>query len=400
MHLPPELHDAILQHLDRPDFASYRLVRRSWATAGSPHLFSRLHFRTSLESLQRLSKISKRDCGRHVKHLLWNTTGSNVEARAFFEGLRIRELKYILGGPCFSPTPTKHIDESHPTSQEGNSSLGLFVLSAIFSGFPSLREIYIVTSSTPPTAMANDGWAQRSADNPSLDAWPKSWKTKHGCRRCHGLCQAITSTGRYEMEVSSLAAHASAQPLSHLRVENLSFWAGGPALGIKGFEAALAHLTRLELVLVSPGRAMAEVKSIFRATQRLKVLRLWLHSSDYWVGFDHSRAMLRLQDVFPSMDAFPEMQELEVHQMDTGEEFLMGWLLAHRWSLKTLKLHRMRMDPRGEWRLLFAGLRGRMERLESVWLDGEFEDGVGRGEGIWDMDGGEGRVVERGVLGV
>ena len=331
MQLPPELHDEILQHLDRADIASYRLVRRECATAGSPHLFDRLHFRTSLESLQRLSNISKRDCGRHVKHLLWNTTGSNLEARAFFEGLRIRELKYVLGAPSSSPhTPIRQIeDESHPDIPESSPSLGVFVLSAIFAGFPSLREIYIVTSSTQPTAIANDGWVHRCAANPSPDPWPKAWKTKHGCLRCHGLCQAITSTGRYEMEVSARAAHASAQPLTHLRVENLSFWAGSPHPATPGFEAALAHLTHLELVLVSPSRALDAVKGIFRATQRLRVLRLWLHSSDYWVGFDHARSMLRLQDVFPATESFPALQELEVHQMDVGGEFLRGFLLAH-----------------------------------------------------------------------
>ncbi|KAJ4298183.1 hypothetical protein N0V90_006082 [Kalmusia sp. IMI 367209] len=399
MHLPPELHDEILRHLGRGDVASYRLVCRKFATTGAPSLFSRLHFRTSLPSLQRLANISKRACGRYVKHLLWNTTGSEFEAKAFLEGLRMRELKYILGETVSCPslnTAQKEKEGDEGPRVELSQSLGVFVLQAIFAGFPNLKELYVVTNGTQPNAFADDGWAQRAAQQRVPDAWPKPWKATHGCPRCHGLCQAIQSNARYEMQAALLAAHSAGRPLTHLRIDVLSFWSVPREAEVVGFERAFAHVTNLQLVLQMPSRALAQVQAMFRTATQLRSLKLWLHSSSWWDGVDHAYSVLRLQDIVPSPSSFPYLRELEIHQMDVSEPFMVDFLRAHAQMMRVLKMHRMRLDPKGSWPALFQSIGGKMQ-LDVVWLHGHFEEGIS--ENGWDMDAPHGRRLERHLLG-
>jgi hypothetical protein len=384
MHLPPELHDEILRHLHRQDIASYRLVNRSFATAGTPQLFERLHFRTSLESLQHLAHISRLECGRHVKHLLWNTTGAEFEARAYMEGLRIRELKYILGRLCphilTDSTVVAHLSSPPPekNKQYGelqlSPSLGVFLLATIFSGFPNLKSLYVLTSRTSPSAYGSDGWAQRTSFDPdsTLD----------------------------EMQIGVLAAHTAGHPLTALRVEHLKLWSSPIAGVVEGYEKALAHVTSLELVLGMRTKDVNHVQRIFRATPHLRSLKLWLNSVSWWANVDHAAPLPNLGDIFPSQDSFPSLRELEVHQFDVAQDFLEAFLLSHAGTLRVLKMHRIKLDPEGSWLTLFAAVRGRLGALEVVWLCGEFEGGVEQrpGEG-WDMDGNGGREMERRLLG-
>ncbi|KAF1972814.1 hypothetical protein BU23DRAFT_599284 [Bimuria novae-zelandiae CBS 107.79] len=401
MQLPTELHEAIVRHLDRQDVASYRLVSRKFATTGLPQLFERLHFRTSLQSLQRLASISQKDCGRYVKHLLWNTTGSEYEARAFLKDLRMRDLKYVLGSPTPnlpSTTIQQTPEENEPPNQaEPNTNLGVFLLQTIFSGFSSLKGVYIITSGTHPNAFTADGYARRTLLTSPHDPWPKPWKAKHGCPRCAGLCQAIQSPGRYEMQTALLAAHGASRPLSHLRVENLAFFAAKTSAALPGYEIGLRNLTHLELVLTAPNRALSEVRAVFEQVSGLRELKLWLHSSSWWEGVDHGRSGLRLQDVFPSEDSFPYLRTLEVHQVGVSQEFMTEFLLAHAQTLRTLKMHRIRLDPQGSWPELFASVRGKLDALEVVWLHGDFEDEIEKGG--WDMDAPRGRRLEAHLLG-
>lgn len=386
MHLPPEIQDEILRHLGRHDVASYRLICRQCASTGAPHLFDRLHFHTSLQSLQRLAHISKCDCGRHVKHLLWNTTGSEYEARAFLEGLRMRDLKFVLGGatPNAPAYTVEKSEEELAGDIEQSNNLGVFLLRAILSGFPNLKSLYIVTSGTQPNAFADDNWAKRTSQHSTSDAWPKLWKAKNGCSACFGLCQAIQSRGRYEMQAALLAAHTVGQPLTHLRVENLDFWAVRTEPVLQNYEKAFAHLSSLELVLTAPNRAVEEVKALFQSLPALQCLKLWLHSSSWWEGVDHCNSGLRLQDIFPSPGSFPRLQELEVHQLDVSQDFLTSFLLAHSRTLKVLKIHRMRLVPVGSWSELVADVRGKMNVLEVVWLHDNSEIGIE--ESREDMD--------------
>lgn len=400
MHLPPEIHDEILRYLDRQDIALYRLVGHSFAIAGTPRLFERLHFRTSLESLQRLAQVSKRECGRHVKHVLWNTTGAEFEARAFMEGLRTRELKYILGS--LSPDTPIGTGTGAADDLDFSPSLGVSLLTTIFSGFPNLKGLDVLTSRTSPSAYCNDGWAQRTALDPgsTLDSWPPAWKATHGCPRCRGLCQAVESTGIYEMQAGALATHAAGHPLTALRVEHLKMWAQ-PAVGlVPGYERALAHITSLDLVLGMWKKDADCVQRILIATPQLHTLKLWLNSASWWANVDHGAPLPNLRNIFPGQDSFPALRELEVHQLHVAQDFLEGFMLSHARTLRVLKMHRMKLDPRGSWLSLFAALRGRLEALEVVWLCGEFEGGVEQGvEGGWDMDEGGGREMERWLLG-
>ncbi|OAF99466.1 uncharacterized protein CC84DRAFT_1181574 [Paraphaeosphaeria sporulosa] len=360
MHLPPEIHDEILRYLDRQDIGIYRLVGRSFATAGTPQLFERLHFRTSLESLQRLAHISKRDCGGHVKHLLWNTTGAEFEARAFMEGLRTRELKYILGRLSLD-TPTRTVT-AVGEQVDLSPSLGAFLLAAIFSGFPNLKSLYVLTLRTSPSAYGSDGWVQREFDATS-DPWPAAWKATHGCPRCQGLCQAVVSTGSYEMQVGALAAHATGHPLTALRVEHL-YPAG---VVVTGYEKALAHITSLDLVLGMRKKDVGSVQRMLRATPHLRVLKLWLNSGSYWADVDHDTPLPNLADMLLGQDSLTELRELEVHQFDVAPAFLEAFLLSHARTLRVLKMHRMKLYPRGSWIALFGLLKGKLA-LEVGWV--------------------------------
>ncbi|KAF2448391.1 hypothetical protein P171DRAFT_440775 [Karstenula rhodostoma CBS 690.94] len=395
MQLPPEIHDEILRYLDRQDTAVYRLVSRSFAIAGTPPLFERLHFRTSLESLQRLAHISQRECGRHVKHLLWNTTGAEFEARAFLEGLRTRELKYILGRPAPAPAPPTHTDE------QSSPSLGVSVLAAIFSGFPTLKTLHVLTSRTSPSAYGNDGWAHRLSLDPDAtpDPWPPAWKATRGCPRCRGLCQAVESTGLYEMHAGTLAAHAAGRPLTALRVEHLTLCAAPAGGVVQGFELALAHVTSLELVLGMRKRNVGRIQRLLGAMPHLRALRLWLNSASWWADVDHDAPLPNLADVFPARDGLPALRELEVHQFDVAQDFLEEFLLRRAGTLRVLRMHRMRLWPRGSWLALFAALKGRLGALEVVWLCGEFGGEIGQGVGTgWNMDEDGGREMERWLL--
>ncbi|KAJ4355757.1 uncharacterized protein N0V89_003777 [Didymosphaeria variabile] len=415
MHLPPELHDEILLHLDRQDIASYRLVCRNFAIAGTAPLFSRLHFRTSVESLHRLSQFSKLKSGRHVKHLLWNTTGSEFEARAFLEGFRMREMKYILGRaspslptrtvtlpePC-PPSPpysSSEIEEDGKVELQLSCSLGVFLLTTIFSGFPNLKSLYILTSRTSPSAFTQDGWATRSLTS-APDPWPSEWKVTHGCPRCCGLCQAIQSNGRYEMQVAALAAYSAGCPLTQLRVEHLKFLDSNSGAVVQGYETALGNVEELDLVFGMRTRSVVHIQQIFKATPKLKVLKLWLNSASWWADTDHTAPLPNLKDIFPSPEAFPALRQLELHQLDVAEDFLEAFLLSHARTLMVLKLHRMRLNAGGLWVSLLKRLHGRLRALEEVWLDGEFEDGVSYIDGTgWDMDSSLGRIWEAQLLG-
>jgi hypothetical protein len=412
MHLPPELHDEILRYLDRQDIALYRLVNRNFAIAGTPRLFERLHFRTSLESLQHLAHISRRECGRYVKHLLWNTTGAEFEARAYIEGLRIRELIYILGRVSLhnrtDSTVAARLSSSPSESNKQleelqlSPSLGVFLLATIFSGFPDLRSLYVLTSRTSPSAYGNDGWAQRTSFDPdsTMDLWPPAWKVTHGCPRCRGLCQAVQSNGCYETQIGALAAHTAGHPLTALRVEHLKLWSSPISRVAEGYEKALAHVTSLELVLGMRTKDVNHVQRIFRATPHLRSLKLWLNSVSWWANVDQAAPLPNLGDIFPSQDSFSCLRELEVHQFDVAQDFLKAFLLSHAGTLRVLKMHRVKLDPEGSWLALFAALRGRLGALKVVWLCGEFEGGVEQEPGGgWDMDGSGGREMERWLLG-
>lgn len=385
LRLPIELHDEILSHLNRTEIASYRLTSRRGAIAGAPHLFKRLHFRSSLESLQCLANISKCDCGRHVNQLMWNTLDSEFETQAFLEGLRTRELKYVLGRPI-ARSATKTIEEvaGEQIEEEGSTTnLGVFLLGTIFSGFPSLTSIYIMTTASSPSALAEDSWGQRSKENSEIDPWPEVWKLGYGYHRWRGPRHTVVSNGRYELQVAALAAHSIGQPLRRLSVENLSLRRAKSSLVLPGYERALKHLTHLELVLDGPDKALDEAKRLFHAVGNIRVLKLWLHSNSAWEYTDFSIPALRLQNIFPDTESFPHLQELELHQFEVGQEFLTNFLFAHTRTLKVLRMHCMRLTPWGLWMALFASIRGKLDTLETIGLYGEFEqaDGVG-----WNID--------------
>ncbi|KAL1605155.1 hypothetical protein SLS60_004698 [Paraconiothyrium brasiliense] len=277
-------------------------------------------------------------------------------------------------------------------------NLGVFLLTTIFSGFSDLKSLHILTSRTSPSAFMQDGWASRSITS-AADPWPPEWKATHGCPRCCGLCQAIQSNGRYEMQVTALAAYSAGRPLAKLSVEHLKFSDSKSEAVVQGYEKALTHVEELDLVLGMRTRSVAHVQQIFKATPNLQVVKLWLNSASWWADTDHTGPLPNLKDIFPSPEAFPALRQLELHQLDVAQDFLETFLLSHARTLRVLKLHRIRLNPGGSWASLLKRLKGKLRALEEVWLDGEFEDSDSYIDGTsWDMDSSLGRSWEAQLL--
>ncbi|KAF2248351.1 hypothetical protein BU26DRAFT_506072 [Trematosphaeria pertusa] len=333
MYLPTELHDEILQHLGKADLPAYRLICRDFASHGARPLFQRIRFKTSLPEFKRLARISTRPhLGSCVKLLVWDTNYCGYEAESLCEGLKTRELDWLLKGTSASQACTSQTDEQtlDDGKQPSIGSLGLFLFQAIFSGLPNLCKLYVLAADFP--AQEYPQW--RTGHSSEVEASNQDWyATREGYEKLSSSRskRIVKSDGSYEVQIALLAARLAGCSMLELRGGYLN-WRPFLQAYIWPPMEPFAHLTSLRLVLslpsaqlahrVLPGEishtpsrgAMISLRNALHSATGLHALELQLDPQIWWQATDFQRPGLVLQDIVASTQQFPFLKELTLHR--------------------------------------------------------------------------------------